>query len=122
MQFRPRIPGLQTTVQRPTNRFQTQTGLRLMTPQIHSLNNQMAFASHSNVRSDNSWIRGPPPPVPPKPQKYLRPTPLLPQEYHQFPQYSQPLPSAQTSHYLLESERQTNQFLLNYGPLPPPLR
>jgi hypothetical protein len=46
-----------------------------MAPQIHSLNNQMAFASYSNVRSDNSWIRGPPPPVPPKPSKYLRPTP-----------------------------------------------
>ncbi len=86
------------------------------------LNNRMTFASHSNVRPDNSWIRGPPPPVPPKPPKHLRPKPLPLQESHRFPQYSQPLPSAQTSHYQVGSQRQTNQFLPNYGPLPPPLR
>ncbi len=78
MQFRLRISEPQTIVHRPTNRFQTQTGLRQVAPQIHSLNNQMAFASHSYVRPHNSWIRGPLP----KPTKHLRPKPLTPQESH----------------------------------------
>jgi hypothetical protein len=41
-------------------------------PVRRDLYNQMAFASHSNIRPDNSWIRGPPPPVPPKPQRLTR--------------------------------------------------
>jgi hypothetical protein len=84
MQFRPRIPGQQTIVQRSTNRFYAPTcsrpmGSRMSAPQYQKQPfrrpyNQMSCCPSSRIRPNNSWIRGIP--VPPKPPKHIRQTPF----------------------------------------------
>ncbi len=117
MQLRARIPGPQTIVQRPTNRFLSQSYPQPMVRPINrDLYNRWALTSPSLRRPNSLWIRGPPPIVPPEPPEHLRPTPLAQQQTLRFPQYSQPFPCAQTGYHPFRNQRQTNQFLPNYIP------
>ncbi len=117
MQLRPRIPGLQTIVQRPTNRFLSKSyPQRMVRPINRDLYNRWALTSPSLRRPNSLWIRRPPPIVPSEPLEHLRPTPLPQQQTLRFPQYSQPFPSAQTGYHPFRNQRQTNQFLPNYIP------